>query len=70
MIFVSPQRTAEMQVYVGRVFDTALDIQFAEWRHGDQPWYVSNTHAISRAIGWQPRMELRAGCAKASSSRF
>ena len=43
MIFVSPQRTAEMQVYVGRVFDTALDIQFTLGR-------LSNESVAARSI--------------------
>lgn len=35
--------------------------RFAPWRPGDQPWYVSNVAAISKALGWEPRIDLRAG---------
>jgi CDP-paratose 2-epimerase len=35
--------------------------RFAECRAGDQPWYVSDISAISRALGWQPRTPLREG---------
>jgi CDP-paratose 2-epimerase len=35
--------------------------RFAAWRPGDQPWYVSNVGSISAALGWRPRMRLRAG---------
>ncbi|MEA2990748.1 MAG: CDP-paratose 2-epimerase [Alphaproteobacteria bacterium] len=40
---------------------TAPAVRYAEWRPGDQPWYVSNISAISKALGWQPQMSLRAG---------
>jgi CDP-paratose 2-epimerase len=35
--------------------------RFAAWRPGDQPWYVSNIACISAALGWRPRIRLRAG---------
>ena len=34
---------------------------FADWRPGDQPWYVSDTSALSAAFGWKPRTVLRDG---------
>jgi CDP-paratose 2-epimerase len=34
---------------------------FAGWRPGDQPWYVSDTGALSAAFGWKPRTSLRDG---------
>jgi CDP-paratose 2-epimerase len=34
---------------------------FKPWRPGDQPWYVSNTDAISSLTGWQPRISLPDG---------
>jgi CDP-paratose 2-epimerase len=37
------------------------DVQFADWRPGDQPWYVSDIAAIAQALGWRPRIGLRAG---------
>ena len=37
------------------------DCRFAEWRPGDQPWYVSDTRAISRALGWHPRTAVPDG---------
>jgi CDP-paratose 2-epimerase len=39
----------------------APELRFAEWRPGDQPWYVSDIRSISRALDWQPRMPLRQG---------
>jgi CDP-paratose 2-epimerase len=37
------------------------EVRFDGWRSGDQPWYVSDTRAISTALGWQARMGLRDG---------
>jgi CDP-paratose 2-epimerase len=37
------------------------EIKFAPWRPGDQPWYVSRIRALSDALGWQPRVNLRDG---------
>ena len=34
---------------------------FADWRPGDQPWYVTDTRALSSTIGWAPRMSLADG---------
>lgn len=42
---------------------TGRDIahSFADWRPGDQPWYVTDTSALSNALGWRPKMPLREG---------
>lgn len=42
---------------------TGRDIahSFADWRPGDQPWYVTDTSALSNALGWRPRIPLRDG---------
>jgi CDP-paratose 2-epimerase len=36
-------------------------LEFANWRPGDQPWYVSDICAISAALGWTPKVRLRQG---------
>ena len=51
----------ELLDLIAELRGTVPDVRFAAWRPGDQPWYVSNVQAISKAIGWQPRMDLRAG---------
>jgi CDP-paratose 2-epimerase len=38
-----------------------LAIGFDHWRPGDQPWYVSRIDALTKAIGWKPRVGLREG---------
>lgn len=35
--------------------------RFGDWRPGDQPWYVSDTRALSTALGWAPQMLLTDG---------
>ncbi|MFL6796486.1 MAG: NAD-dependent epimerase/dehydratase family protein [Xanthobacteraceae bacterium] len=37
------------------------ECRFADWRPGDQPWYVSDVRTISAALGWQPHTGLREG---------
>ncbi len=39
----------------------AVRYGFADWRPGDQPWYVTNTRALAVALGWQPKVTLRDG---------
>jgi CDP-paratose 2-epimerase len=39
-------------------------LKFASWRPGDQPWYVSDTRAISAALDWCPRTSLDRGLRK------
>jgi len=36
-------------------------LRFADWRPGDQPWYVSSTAALAAATDWAPRVSLRDG---------
>lgn len=34
---------------------------FADWRPGDQPWYVTDTRALSTVLGWTPQTSLADG---------
>lgn len=34
---------------------------FADWRPGDQPWYVTDTRALSAMLGWTPQTSLADG---------
>ncbi|HET6725362.1 MAG TPA: NAD-dependent epimerase/dehydratase family protein [Gammaproteobacteria bacterium] len=36
-------------------------LDFAGWRTGDQPWYVSDTTRFGAATGWRPRVRMRDG---------
>jgi CDP-paratose 2-epimerase len=35
-----------------------ISYSFADWRPGDQPWYVSDISALSSAVGWRPRTSV------------
>jgi CDP-paratose 2-epimerase len=34
---------------------------FADWRPGDQPWYVTDTRALYTSLGWKPKTSLHDG---------
>jgi CDP-paratose 2-epimerase len=39
-------------------------LAFANWRPGDQPWYVSDVRAIGAALDWSPRTPVSEGLAR------
>jgi CDP-paratose 2-epimerase len=51
----------ELLDMIGELRGAAPEVRFAAWRPGDQPWYISDTGAISQALGWYPRIGLREG---------
>ncbi len=51
----------ELVELIGRMRDYVPDVRFDLRRPGDQPWYVSDTTALSAAIGWRPRVPLQEG---------
>jgi CDP-paratose 2-epimerase len=51
----------EMIDLIGDLRGEKPDCRFAAWRPGDQPWYVSDTRTISRALGWQARTAVPEG---------
>ncbi len=40
-----------------------IQYSFADWRPGDQPWYVSDISALTAATGWKPATPLMTGLA-------
>jgi CDP-paratose 2-epimerase len=34
---------------------------FADWRPGDQPWYVTDTSALAATLGWTPEISIHDG---------
>lgn len=42
--------------HVARLTGQPADVSFAEWRPGDQPWYVSDTRAFQALTGWAPQV--------------
>jgi CDP-paratose 2-epimerase len=36
-------------------------VQFAQWRHGDQRYFVADTRRFGELSGWAPRVDVREG---------
>jgi CDP-paratose 2-epimerase len=51
----------ELIELIARLTGNHISYDFADWRPGDQPWYVTDIRALSSAIGWQPRVSLAEG---------
>jgi CDP-paratose 2-epimerase len=54
----------EMMELIAELRGEDPHLHFEDWRPGDQPWYVSDIDAISRAIGWVPKIPVREGVAR------
>ncbi|MCK1712427.1 MULTISPECIES: GDP-mannose 4,6-dehydratase [unclassified Bradyrhizobium] len=46
---------------IGDLTGRAVAYSFADWRPGDQPWYVTDTSALSDALGWAPQLGFAEG---------
>jgi CDP-paratose 2-epimerase len=46
---------------IGRLDARAPEVGFADWRVGDQRWYVSDTRAFEAASGWHPGVGVEEG---------
>lgn len=46
---------------IGRVTGISPQVGFADWRQGDQPWFVADTSALTEATGWRARTDWRTG---------
>jgi CDP-paratose 2-epimerase len=46
---------------IGRIIGRAPQVEFAEWRPGDQRWFVADTGKIDAALGLAPRKDWREG---------
>jgi CDP-paratose 2-epimerase len=51
----------ELIALLREVTGNDISYSFADWRPGDQPWYVTDARALSAALGWQPKTPLRDG---------
>lgn len=49
---------------IGRIRHRALPVEFAEWRGGDQRYFVSCIDKFTSACGWKPRVAIRDGLHK------
>jgi CDP-paratose 2-epimerase len=46
---------------IARLCGRRPELRFADWRAGDQRYYVSDTSAFTAATGWRPTVSPRAG---------
>jgi CDP-paratose 2-epimerase len=54
----------ELLKHIERMEGRAPAVSFHDWRPGDQPWYVSNTTAIEKALGWRAQVKVGNGLAQ------
>jgi len=51
----------ELLDLMGELLGHKPEVEFAEWRTGDQRYYVSDTGKFQRATGWKPQISVPAG---------
>jgi len=51
----------ELLGFITEMRGKPADVRFAAWRPGDQPWYVSDIRAVSKALAWEPQVSVRYG---------
>lgn len=59
-----PERTVslvELLEKIGARLGTPPEVRHADWRVGDQRYYVSNTGKLREATGWSPRVDVDEG---------
>ncbi|MBV9458927.1 MAG: GDP-mannose 4,6-dehydratase [Bradyrhizobium sp.] len=54
----------ELIELIERLTGYALERYFADWRPGDQPWYVTDISALSSTVAWRPKTSLEKGLAQ------
>ena len=47
--------------YIAELHDSLPEVRFADWRPGDQVYYVSDTTAFQKATGWTPKTDKEQG---------
>jgi CDP-paratose 2-epimerase len=51
----------EVIAQIGQITNTKPDYTFADWREGDQAYYVSDIDKAKLHLGWVPRVDFDAG---------
>jgi CDP-paratose 2-epimerase len=54
----------ELVAQIGELQGTAPRIRAADWREGDQRYYVSDTRMFSRLSGWSPQVDPATGVSR------
>ncbi|MCK1718150.1 NAD-dependent epimerase/dehydratase family protein [Bradyrhizobium sp. 141] len=59
-----PRNAISLLELIDRIRDLTgrgVAYSFADWRPGDQPWYVTDTGALSTSLAWAPQVEVAEG---------
>jgi CDP-paratose 2-epimerase len=51
----------ELIALISQATSAKVKFDFADWRPGDQPWYVTDVSALTAATGWQPKTPFTTG---------
>jgi CDP-paratose 2-epimerase len=51
----------QLLLEVAEIVGRDLDLSYADWRQGDQVWFVANTRRLEAALGWRPTISWREG---------
>jgi CDP-paratose 2-epimerase len=54
----------ELLAHIAGLLGRELDVRFADWRAGDQRYFVADTRAISRELGLSPAVPWKQGVAR------
>ncbi len=54
----------EFQVLLEQLSGHSIQVEYGDWRPGDQPVYVSDIRKAQRDLNWRPRMSLSQGIAE------
>ncbi|MDP8993454.1 MAG: SDR family NAD(P)-dependent oxidoreductase [Pseudomonadota bacterium] len=54
----------ELIAFIGELLGREVDVRFAEWRAGDQRYFVADTRAIASALGLSPFVPWKKGVAR------
>jgi CDP-paratose 2-epimerase len=54
----------ELIEMIGQLHGKKPAVEFAEWRTGDQRYYVSDTRKFQEATAWKPQVSVRGGVAR------
>jgi CDP-paratose 2-epimerase len=59
-----PANAVSLRLVLGRIEELLgrpVELDRAEWRPGDQPYFVADTRRIRAALGWEAQVDWRAG---------
>jgi CDP-paratose 2-epimerase len=51
----------ELLAQIESLTGAIADVEYADWRLGDQLWYVSDTRRIAQSLGWRAETPMRSG---------